>query len=316
MPRHLLFATVWIASLGNCVEVQADRFPPADANRILFLGDSITYGGHYVAMVEAALRLAEPERKWTIVNLGLPSETCTGLTEPGHPFPRPNVHERLDRALAKFDPDVVVVCYGMNDGIYYPFSDKRFQAYQHGIDLLIEKIKAVGARLVLMTPPPFDPLPLRAEGKLRAGGSEKFSWTAIYEDYDDVMARYSKWILRQGNRADRLIDLRTPILRYLDKRRMTQPEFSLSSDGVHLNRQGHALIAKSILLAWGYTSDIPGNEPLLQLIERRELMLRDAWLTHVGHKRPGMAAGLPLEDAKRKAAEFQREIDTLIKAAP
>jgi len=316
MIRPVLFAIICAASFSTQAVTAAEGFPPAGADRVLFLGDSITYAGHYVAMVEARLRLAEPGRAWTIVNLGLPSETCTGLSEPEHPFPRPNVHERVDRALAKFDPDVVVVCYGMNDGIYYPFSDERFKAYQRGISMLIEKIDAAGASLVLMTPPPFDPLTLRAKGKLLAGSSEKFSWKAIYEDYDDVMARYSQWILRQGDRADMVIDLRTPVLRYLTERRKAQPEFTMSPDGVHMNPEGHTLIAKAILVAWGYESDFPENEALLQLVERCELLLRDAWLSHVGHQRPGVAAGLPLEDAQRKAARLRGEIDLLIETDP
>ena len=89
----------------------------------------------------AAARL-EPRPE--LINLGLPSETCSGLSEPDHPFPRPNVHERLDRVLQQTQPDVVVVCYGMNDGIYYPFSDDRLAAYQAGIRRIIEKAKSAG----------------------------------------------------------------------------------------------------------------------------------------------------------------------------
>lgn len=127
--------------------------------RIVFLGDSITHGGHYVTLLEAALREAHPDTEF--INLGLPSEGVTGLSEPDHPFPRPNVHERLDRVLEMADPDLVVACYGVNDGIYHPFSEERFKAYQKGIDTLIKKVQAHGARLVLVTPPPFDPLPMR-----------------------------------------------------------------------------------------------------------------------------------------------------------
>ena len=94
-----------------------------------------------------------------MVGIGLSSETCSGLSEPDHPFPRPDVHERLDRALAKVRPDVVVACYGMNDGIYYPFGEDRFKAYQNGVNRLIEKVHATGAKLILLAPPPFDPVP-------------------------------------------------------------------------------------------------------------------------------------------------------------
>lgn len=37
----------------------------------------------------------------------------------------------------------------------------RREAYQRGVDRLIEKVHPSGAKLILMTPPPFDPLPLR-----------------------------------------------------------------------------------------------------------------------------------------------------------
>src|SRR5579872_6429319 len=63
------------------------------AHRVVFLGDSITHAGGYVALIEAQLRLQNPGHVPEIINLGLPSETCSGLSEPEHPFPRPDVHE-------------------------------------------------------------------------------------------------------------------------------------------------------------------------------------------------------------------------------
>src|SRR5690606_6092408 len=138
----------------------------------------------YIAWIETQLRLQGVEALPELLNLGLSSETCTGLSEPDHPFPRPDVHERLDRALAKVKPDLVVACYGINDGIYYPPSPDRFPAYQDGINRLIDKVHAAGAKLILMTPPPFDPLPMRAAGKLLPAGAEKYSYLAIYENYD------------------------------------------------------------------------------------------------------------------------------------
>ncbi len=290
-------------------------FPPPGSRRVLFLGDSITFAGHYVAMIDARLIQAHGKRHWQIVNLGLPSETCSGLSEPDHPYPRPNVHERLDRALSKFKPDVVVACYGMNDGIYYPFSDQRFAAYQKGIDAIISKVKAAGAKLVLMTPPPFDPLPLKKKGKLRAADADTFAWFAIYENYDDVLTRYADWIIGQSNRVEMVIDLHTPVARYVANRRKQEPDFTMSPDGVHLNRGGHALIAKAILKAWGYKAPANDDEKLLKVVEQRELLLRNAWLSHVGHKRPGVKAGLALDEANAKAAELDRQIDAIVEGA-
>jgi len=107
-----------------------------EARRVVFLGDSITYGGEYVDFVEAWIRMRFPDANVEFIDLGLPSETVCGLSEPGHAggaFPRPDLHERLGRVLEKATPDLIVACYGMNDGIYHPFNDERFQRFQDGI---------------------------------------------------------------------------------------------------------------------------------------------------------------------------------------
>src|SRR5262249_42508903 len=132
--------------------------------RIVFLGDSITYSGEYVAYFEACLLTRFPEREFDLIDVGLPSETGSGLSEPGHAgrkFPRPDLHERLDRVLQKLKPDLIMACYGMNDGIYYPFGDERFAAFTNGIYRLREKVLATGGQIIHLTPPVFDPVPLK-----------------------------------------------------------------------------------------------------------------------------------------------------------
>eukprot|EP01034_Spumella_vulgaris_P046802 gene46802-58368_t len=78
--------------------------PPsfATAQRILILGDSITYGGNYVDFIETVIQTRAPEWRGEIISVGLSSETVSGLSEAGHAggkFPRPDLHERLARVL-------------------------------------------------------------------------------------------------------------------------------------------------------------------------------------------------------------------------
>lgn len=307
--QRLLALIIVAASLYQVAEAK----PPellAPEKRVLFLGDSITHAGHYITLLETHLRTEDPGSIPNLINLGLPSETCSGLSEPDHPFPRPDVHERLDRALAKVKPDIVFACYGMNDGIYYPFSEERFKAYQDGVNRLIEKVKKSGAKLVLMTPPAFDPLPLKKSGKLLAAGADKYAWFAIYEGYDEVLKRYAAWIMKQGDRVNLVIDLHTPVNAYVTEKRKADADFTMSPDGVHVNNEGHQVLADTIAAALGIKA-LKSDPPLVQLVSQRQKLLHDAWLSHVGHKRPGVKAGLPLDEASHRVAEIDKNIERL-----
>lgn len=288
------------------------------SKRVLFLGDSITYGGTYVDIVETALRLQYPDRQIEYINCGLPSETVSGLSEAGHAggkFPRPDLHERLDRVLAKVKPDLIFACYGMNDGIYMPLSPERMKAYQDGMKKLREKAAAAGARVVHVTPPVFDAMPIAgkvvpkdeaAEGKMYAG-------------YDEVLSAYGDWLLSQRVNGWEVIDLHTPMKKAIDEGRAKDPKFKFSGDGIHPNAEGHLVMAKAILS--GLTPPVPTTfkdfgdaaDPksrfaeVQKLVRQRGRILLDAYLTDAGHKRP-MNAGLPLTEALPKAAEIEKKI--------
>ena len=282
--------------------VQKTTHPLLAANRIVVIGDSITAAGHYITYLQSALHLKghAPE----IIPLGLGSETASGNSEKTHPFPRPDVHERLDRVLAKTKPDLVIACYGMNDGIYHPFSKERFADYQKGIRKLITKVKAQGAKIILMTPPPFDPVPLaQRKGKLVPANHPDFSYRNIYQNYDqDVLKKYAAWLMTRKNEVTAVIDLHTAIHQDLAGKRKNNPGFTYSPDGIHPNQAGHQFIANTIHQTF-FQKPLPEISPaLFRFYHQRKKFLHPAWLTHTGHKRPGMKKGLPLDVAQALAA--------------
>ncbi len=309
MQRRSFLATAALA-LGGAAKTaegaeRAEPFPLRGGERILFLGDSITNAGMYVEYVDAYLRTRFPEKRFELLNLGLPSETVSGLSEPDHPYPRPNVHERLDRALARTRPDVVVACYGMNDGIYYPFAEERFERYRQGIRTLLEKCRAAGAKVTLMTPPPFDPFPVR-EHTLPAS-APKFGWMTPYSGYDTVLERYSGWLLTQSGSGVRVVDLHTPISRFLADRRAEQPDFLLAGDGVHPNATGHALIAVTLLAAW----NAPATADFVELDSRRHRLIHGA-----GHLEPAEDGGARVRWRTRLPMPYDPQWDPhFVKAA-
>jgi lysophospholipase L1-like esterase len=285
---------------------------------ILVLGDSITAAGHYVDDVETYLLLHERERLPSLVALGLGSETVTGLTEPEHPFPRPNVHDRLDRALNAVQPDIVWACYGMNDGIYHPFSEARFAAYQQGIRKLIDKSHAVGAKVVLLTPPPYAGSVIHVAGP-KPG--EPYGYQTPEPHYDDVLKRYSEWTLSLAGKENvDVIDVRTPLVPHLAKSYE-------GKDPIHPNRFGHELMAEAILAHLGYETgnniietgvssrkDDEGWQQVRDLVAKRRRVLDNTLLWEIGHSRPGERPKMTIDEARRQAVDIDRQLAALLSA--
>ena len=311
--------------LGGHAAAQTPR-----AVEALFLGDSNTYAGDYVAMYEAASLLAgdrsevgRGEAGW--LNLGLPSETLSGLSEPGHAggsFPRPDLHERLERIFQHCQPRVVFACYGMNCGIYHPYSDERFLAFQQGVRRLADRVKAAGARLVVVAPPLFDAEPIR--DRTLPQGSPQYD--RPYRGYDEVLELYSSWLAAAAAEGKwQVINPRAGMRAFLAERRLTEPRFTVAPDGVHLNEQGHWLVARELLRSEGaqgvdlesdtFISAFPAEvevSELLKLIRQRQRLLSDAYLSAIGHLRPGMAKGLETAEADREAKDLDLKIADLV----
>jgi pimeloyl-ACP methyl ester carboxylesterase len=72
-------------------------------------------------------------------------------------------------------------------------------------------------------------------------------------------------------------------------------------------------MARPLLAEWGLEVDDaglpahPNGAAIFEQVKQKQLLLRDAWLTATGHKRPGVKAGLPLAEAQAKAAVLDAE---------
>lgn len=281
---------------------KGDPFP-RKVHRIVFLGNSITYDGKYIVDIETYFITHYPKRHFEFINIGLPSETVAGLSEPGHAggqFPRPDLHERLARVLALTKPDLVFVDYGMNDGIYMPFDEGRFGKFREGMLWLHGELVKTGAMIIHMTPPVYDD----------HQGSSK--------GYDGVMDRYAEWLLQQKDSLGwKVADIHSPMKRYLETRRTADSSFAFARDGVHPDSLGHWIMARAVLRYLGEkvgdVDDLAGvlgekGVRVFQLVTQKQQLMKDAWLTAAGHKRPGMNKGLPLEEARVKEKEIETEI--------
>jgi lysophospholipase L1-like esterase len=273
------------------------------APRVAILGDSITFDGRWPTRVESALRGTPRFAEAEIVNFGLGSETVSGLSEPRHAggkFPRPCLFERLDRILDAYQPTLVLACYGMNDGIYQPLDPARSKAYEDGILKLKSAVEKRGAAIVFITPP------LHSADKPSEDPKR----------YDAVLDHYAEWLVARRADGWSVIDIRPDLKRDVAKAKQDTPGFVYAKDGVHPGDQGHAFIATSICRQLWPMWKLPGDPQFagpkgMQILTQRNNLLKLAWLSHTKHLRPGVPAGLPLDEAKIQAAkllsDYQKE---------
>lgn len=284
--------------------------------RVLVLGDSITQGGRYVSFLEYYLHELASGAGCDLISIGLSGETVSGLSEPGLPYPRSCVLERLDRALTAVKPGVVLACYGMNDGIYHPPAPERQAAFLSGLEQLHERVAATGARLVLLTPTVFEPEPIAA--KTVPATAASFGYAAPYAGYDETLADLARVELGLRQQGVVVVDLHTAMKTALAGRRARDGTFSFTPDGVHPGDLGHLLIAQTLARALGLQIPAKADEnelarifrqPVFELIHTRRRLRSESWLAFVGYSRERPYQSAWVDAAESAAALLQRQID-------
>ena len=314
-----LCSLLWTAILLPTMPTMAAIAPLEGIHRVVFLGDSITQAGDYVADIECWL-LSHGHRL-EVFNIGLSSETATELTaeeNAGHlksaGFPRPFIGERLDRSLALVKPDLLFVCYGMNDASALPEGSEGLNRYIEGVTRLRDAALRAGAKsVVLCTPPVYDPKEPISPSKRCHGAN---------------LEAYREWLLSKRADGWEVVDIHGPMRQDLDAAKKRNPAFRLQPDGVHPNREGHWVMAREILSQF-FDADLQGissspqffeknGEPIRDLVKRRMKVRFDSLMTQIGHSRPkvpggpGSPAGPSPEAAEAQSTETAKSIDSLL----
>lgn len=108
--------------------------------RIAIVGDSITEQKLYSRFMADYLTACHPELEARIVQFGWSGERASGFLA------------RMDNDLMPFKPDIVTLCYGMNDGNYQPFNEATGQAFEKPLTEIVKKLKAAGIQVIVGSP--------------------------------------------------------------------------------------------------------------------------------------------------------------------
>ncbi|HTM47585.1 MAG TPA: SGNH/GDSL hydrolase family protein [Bryobacteraceae bacterium] len=204
-----------------------------DGDRVVFYGDSITDQRLYTTFTESYVVTRFPKMKVTFVHSGWGGDRVSG----GGGGP---VELRLERDVFAYNPTVLTIMLGMNDGSYRAFNPDIFERYSAGYESIIRTVKQKlpEVRITAIQPSPYDDV---TRPPAFAGG------------YNAVLVRYGKFLAELASRENlALADLNTPVVAALKKAKTLDRELALKllPDRVHPGAGGHLLMAGALLRAW------------------------------------------------------------------
>src|SRR4029077_13225688 len=122
-----------------------------EGHRVVFFGDSITDQRLYTTFAETYVVTRFPRTNISLVHSGWGGDRVTGGG--GGPL-----DVRIWRDVLPYNPTVVTVMLGMNDGRYRAFDQAIFDEFTTGYKHIVDSFKRQlpAARITLMLPSPYD----------------------------------------------------------------------------------------------------------------------------------------------------------------
>ncbi|MGB1927248.1 MAG: SGNH/GDSL hydrolase family protein, partial [Rubripirellula sp.] len=210
---------------------------------IVVLGDSITYQAHFTEYLRSFFDTRYPAQPIRLINAGTPGHrVADGIA-------------RFSQDVAKWNPSLVMIMFGMNDGGYATLhSDNRFDDYKNNLKKLVELIRSINAEPIIISPTPFDFLTSQRRSN---DASYRFRGKSFAADYDQTLLAYTKWSDQFAKHENLVfIDAHTSLNEHLHQKRSLNPAFTLMPDAIHPDPAGHLLLAHTILKSLGPTRKI------------------------------------------------------------
>jgi lysophospholipase L1-like esterase len=241
MMRNSFFTAALALGVVASANAQRSDFYLHDGDRVLFYGDSITDQRNYTMMIETYVVTRYPGLKVQFTNSGWGGDRVTGGAGG-------DIDLRLNRDVIPYNPSMITIMLGMNDGGYKAATEASDKAYFDGYRHIWQTIEKnlPQARITAIEPSPYDDV-TRLPG-FPVGGSIA---------YNDVMVAYGKWV---GNFASEnhltLADANTDFVHMLQRANATDPAVAkgILADHIHPSFGGALMIGEAVLKSWGARS--------------------------------------------------------------
>ena len=237
--RLRLFFTFLL--LGS-FSLQAQHIAPFKENdRVVFLGNSITDGGHYHSYIWLYYMTRFPAMQFSILNAGIGGDRVIEM------------NKRLAADVLSKRPTVLITTFGMNDSGYFEYNDpepekfadvKVNETYQAYKEMEKRYQELDGTRIVLLGSSPYDETAL-----IKDNNSLKNKNKAMQRivDFQKKSAKENHW---------EFLDFNRPMTQLNKENQKKDPAFTLcGNDRVHPDNDGHMVMAYMFLKAQGFAGD-------------------------------------------------------------
>lgn len=262
-----LLLTVVVTPAVSAAGLAATAFLQPD-ERWCVIGDSITHNGTYHQWVTLYHLTRFPDRRFQVINCGISGDTAARTVG------------RFDWDIAPHRPTLASLMFGMNDvnrKLYDPATDAKpgvlaarrqhLEEFRISIKKLVVQLRARDARVVLITPSPYDET---ADGA-----------TPAHTGVNDALAACSAFLRDLGAELDiPVVDFHAPLTELTRRVQKEQPAKSLNrSDRVHPEEPAHLLMAGIFLRQMGARAEI--SSIVIDAAASRAIEVSGGKLTHL-----------------------------------
>ncbi|MEY8706545.1 SGNH/GDSL hydrolase family protein [Bacteroides faecichinchillae] len=237
MRKILLMA---VASICLATSAFAQTVKPfKEGDRAVFLGNSITDGGHYHSFIWLYYMTRFPDMHIRVFNGGIGGDTAYDM------------NKRLDGDIFSMNPTVLMVTFGMNDSGYFEYNGdnaKEFgeQKYQESIknfQQMEKRFKELpSTRMVMLGTSPYDET---AKIKDNTVFKKKNETIKRIVEYQKESAAKNGW---------EFTDLNAPMVALNQQFQQKDSTFTLcGNDRIHPDNDGHMVMAYLFLKAQGFS---------------------------------------------------------------
>lgn len=224
--------------VNTSLQAQSQQIPSfKDGDRVVFLGNSITHGGHYHSYLWLYYMTRFPGMRVTMLNAGIGGDKASDMVP------------RLDGDVFSKRPTVLFATFGMNDTGYFEyngdqpekFADEKVKASYDAYKQMESRFKGLtDTHIVLMGSSPYDEGAV-IEGNTAFRNKNKAMLRVV--DFQRESAKNNGW---------QFFDLNQPMSDINKQFQQKDPTFTIcGNDRIHPDNDGHMIMAYLILKAQG-----------------------------------------------------------------